>query len=68
MSLIKINQTVKYESTKTAGRWFTGRVHLVEGDRAVIKHDTEPFYVTQPCSRLTIVEPTRRHRFAGAPA
>lgn len=57
VTLIKINQTVKYESTRTAGRWFKGQVHLVDGDRAVIKHDTEPHYVTVVTQRLTVVPP-----------
>lgn len=65
VALITMNQTVKYESTRTAGRWFTGRVHLVDGVHAVIKHDTEPYYVTVACPRLTIVPPATRARFTG---
>jgi hypothetical protein len=67
MALIKMNQTVKYESTHTRDRVFTGKVHAVYGDRAVVYHDNEPHYVTVPCTRLTIVNLSPL-RFAGRSA
>lgn len=64
MSLIKINQTVQYASFQSRGRTFTGRVHCVHGDRAVIRHDSDPRYVTVDVARLTVLD-TSHARFAG---
>lgn len=53
MSLIRINQEVEYESLRTPRKMFRGRVRLVQDDRAVVEHDTEPKWVTVELSRLT---------------
>lgn len=61
---IKPNQTVKYASLNHPLRVFTGRVRAVHDDRAVVRHDGEPYLVTVPCHRLVIVR-SASTRFAG---
>lgn len=65
--LIKTNHTVKYASLNNSERAFTGRVHAVYDDRALIRHATDPRYVMVPTHRLVVIE-TGRSRFAGGAA
>lgn len=64
---VRMNQTVTYLSLGPNARTFTGRVHSVHEDRAVVKHETAPHYTTVAVNRLEVVAPAR-HRFAGANA
>lgn len=52
MSFYKRNDKVEYESTRTAGRMFSGVVQSVNGNKALVKHETEPKFVTVTVQRL----------------
>lgn len=65
MSLIKRNDTVHYASKQEPYRIFKGRVHVVYGDRAVVRHKSEPHVTTIACDRLVVVKAAST-RFAGA--
>lgn len=47
-----LNREVEYESLQTAGRMFRGKVVLIEGMRAVVKHDRGVKYSVVFISRL----------------
>jgi ribosomal protein L35AE/L33A len=59
-----LNHTVRYQSTRTAGRYFLGKVVCVDGDHCVVRHKTEPYAVVVRKDRLEIMD-NHRHRFAG---
>lgn len=50
--LFKRLDGVRYLSTKTSVRMFTGVVEAIYGDRAIVKHESEPRYVAVPIDRL----------------
>lgn len=39
--MIKINQQVKFESTHTHGRWFTGKVYAIVDKYALVTTDKD---------------------------
>lgn len=59
-----LNKAVRYESTRTAGRYFVGQVVRLYEDRAIVRHTSEPRHVTIPLYRLEVVE-RPRFRFSG---
>lgn len=55
MAFFKYNDRVEYESTRTDGRMFKGVVVRVDGNKAIIRHETEPKLVPVTVQRLRLV-------------
>jgi hypothetical protein len=62
-----LNREVRYQSTRTHGRYFKGRVVCVFDDCCVVRHKTEPLLSTVSKDRLEVIDNTRQ-RFAGRAA